>query len=80
MIRAITRWFRLRAVASEMGLRVSIFMGNAALLQALYDERCRREIARARIRRSIFDLPRNVKRLDFRPSESKAKTPASGGK
>ena len=79
MIRAIARWFRLRAVASEMGLLPRLWWGNARLLQALFDERCRREIARVRIRRSIFELPKNVRRLDFRPSESKAKTPASGG-
>lgn len=68
---AISRYFRLREVARVMHLeRIPWWWGNGRLLQVIFDERCRLEIQRRARYRSIFELPRVTKRLDFSPKET----------
>lgn len=76
ILRAISRYFRLREVARVMRLETSWWWGNGRLLQVLFDERCRLEIQRRARYRSIFELPRVTKRLDFSPKE--IPTPKTG--
>jgi hypothetical protein len=61
--RAITRYFRLREVACELGIAPRWWWRNARLLQELFDERVRREIIARSLEKSF---PKKEKILDFR--------------
>jgi len=67
MIVAIKRYFRLREVACDMGVRTRWYWLNERVASALYDERVRREIA-ARVAARSFPKPRKI--LDFRTYRS----------